>query len=239
MNTTLAISRRELSSFFNSPVAYIVLCAFLLVAGFLYFSSVFVGGQASLRFLFSIAPWIFMFFAPAVTMRLVAQEKKSGTMELLLTLPIEDWQVVVGKYLAALGLVAVALLLTLPYAFTISSLTAQPNTFDWGPVIGGYLGLMLMGGAFTAVGLWASALSKDQIVGAIVAFVMCLGFMLVDKVAIFFPDALAGLLQFLSVDYHFENIARGVFDTRDLLFYFSLIAIGLLMTTRTLATARR
>ncbi len=239
MNTTLAIARRELSTFFNSPIAYIVLCAFLVVAGGLFFIGVFPGGQATLRPFFGLAPVLFVFFMPAVTMRLLAEEKQRGTIELLLTLPVEDWQVVIGKFVAALGLVGVGLLFTVPYAFSIASLTEQPSSFDWGPVFGGYVGLVLMASSFLAVGLWASALSKNQIVGFIVGLLLCFGFYFVDKLAIFFPDALGEALQFLSVDYHFDNIARGVLDTRDLLFYFSLTAIGLVLTTRTLATSRR
>ncbi len=239
MNTTFAIARRELSAFFNSPIAYIVICGFLLVAGWLYFGTVFLGGQASMRAFFSIAPVLFVVFAPAVTMRLIAEEKKSGTLELIFTMPVEDWQVVVGKFLAALGLVCVGLLFTLPYAFTISSLTAQPNTFDWGPVFGGYLGLVLMAASFLAIGLWASALSRNQIIGFIVGLLLCFGFYFVDKLAILMPVSIAEVLQWLSVDYHFENIARGVLDTRDLLFYLSLTAIGLLLTTQTLSASRR
>ena len=239
MNGSLAIARRELSAFFNSPIAYIVLCGFLLVAGWLYFSTLFLGGQASLRGFFSIAPVLFVVFAPAVTMRLIAEEKKAGSLELLLTWPLEEWQVVLGKFAAALGLVAVGLAFTLPYAFTVSSLTAQPGTFDWGPVVGGYVGLLLMAASFLAVGLWASAVSKNQIVAFIAGLLLCFALYFVDKVAPLFPDAIAGLLQYLSVDYHFENVARGVLDTRDLLFYASLTAGALLLTTRTLAAARR
>lgn len=239
MGTTVAIARRELSTFFNSPIAYIVLSGFLLVAGWLYFGTLFLGGQASLRGFFSIAPLLFVFFTPAMTMRLIAEEKKSGTLELLLTLPIDDWQVVVGKFLAALGTVAVGLACTLPYAVTVSSLTAQPDTFDWGPVAGGYAGLLLMAASFLAIGLWASALSKNQIVGFIVGLLLCFGFYFVDKVAVLFPSGVAELLQFLSVDYHFENVARGVLDTRDVLFYLSLTAAGLVLTTRALALSRR
>ena len=154
-------------------------------------------------------------------------------------MPIDDWQVVAGKFLAALATVAVGLACTFPYALTVSSLTAQPDTFDWGPVFGGYAGLLLMAASFLAIGLWASALSKNQIVGFIVGLLLCFGFYFVDKVAVLFPAGLAELLQFLSVDYHFENVARGVLDTRDVLFYLSLTFAGLVLTTRSLALARR
>jgi ABC-2 type transport system permease protein len=239
MGTTAAIARRELSTFFNSPIAYIVLSGFLLVAGWLYFGTVFLAQQASLRAFFSIAPLLFVFFIPAMTMRLIAEEKKSGTLELLLTLPVDDYQVVTGKFLAALATVAVGLLCTVPYALTVSSLAAQPGTFDWGPVLGGYAGLLLMASSFLAIGLWASALSRNQIVGFIVGLLLCFALYFVDKVAVLFPAGLAELLQFLSVDYHFENVARGVLDTRDVLFYLSLTTAGLVLTTRSLASARR
>src|SRR5690242_9910871 len=167
MGTTLAVARREFRSFFNSPVAYIVIGVFLVVAGWLYFSTVFIAGQASLRAFFSISPVLFVVFAPAVTMRLLAEERKTGTIELLLTMPLQDWQVVLGKFLAALGMVAVGLAWTLPYPFIVASFTVKGASFDWGPAIAGYLGLLLMASSFLAVGLWASALSKNQIVGFI------------------------------------------------------------------------
>jgi ABC-2 type transport system permease protein len=239
MGTTLAVARREFRSFFNSPVAYIVIGVFLVVAGWLYFSTVFVAGQASLRAFFSIAPVLFVVFAPAVTMRLVAEERKSGTLELLLAMPLRDWEVVAGKFLAALGMVAVGLACTLPYPLTIASFTAEGARFDWGPVVMGYLGLLLMASSFLALGLWASALSRNQIVGFIVGLLLCFGFYFVDKFAFLMPQSVGAVLEYLSVDHHFGNIARGVIDTRDLLYYLSLTAAGLLLTTRQLASSRQ
>ncbi len=239
MSTTLAISRRELRTFFNSPIAYIVLGAFLLVSGWLFFSTLFVAGQASLRGFFGLAPVLFVVLTPAITMRLLAEERKSGTLELLLTLPVHDWQVVLGKYLAALGMVAIGLGCTLPYAMSVSSLTAAGAAFDWGPVIAGYIGLVLLASSLLAVCLWASAMSRNQIVGFVIGLVIAFGFYFIDKFAILFPAAISELLQYLSVDHHFTNIARGVLDTRDLVFYLSLTAAGLVLTTQTLASARR
>lgn len=239
MSPTLALARRELRTFFNSPIAYIVICGFLLVAGWLFFSTLFVGGQASLRGFFVLAPVLFVVFAPAVTMRSVAEERKLGTLELLLTMPLRDWEVVGGKFLGALGMVAVGLACTLPYAFSVAALTAPGASFDWGPVLAGYLGLLLMASAFLALGLFASALSRNQIVGFIIGLLICFAFYLVDKLALFLPASLGELLEYLSVDYHFENIARGVLDTRDLLFYFTLTAAGLLLTMRQLAAVRQ
>lgn len=239
MGTTLAVARREFRSFFNSPVAYIVIGVFLVVAGWLYFSTVFVAGQASLRGFFSIAPVLFVVFAPAVTMRLVAEERKTGTLELLLSMPLRDWEVVAGKFLAALGMVSVGLLWTLPYPLTVAGLTAEGARFDWGPVVMGYLGLLLMASSFLALGLWASAISRNQIVGFIIGLLLCFAFYFIDKFAMVLPESLGELLQYLSVDYHFANIARGVLDTRDLLFYLSLTAVGLALTTRTLGNVRQ
>lgn len=239
MGTTLAVARREFRSFFNSPVAYIVIGVFLTVAGWLYFSTVFVAGQASLRAFFGIAPVLFVVFAPAVTMRLLAEERKSGTLELLLSMPLRDWEVVGGKFLAALAMVAAGLLWTLPYPFTVAAFTAEGARFDWGPVIMGYLGLLLMASSFLALGLWASAISRNQIVGFIVGLLLCFAFYFIDKFAIVLPESVGELLQYLSVDYHFANIARGVLDTRDLLFYVSLTAVGLALTARTLGNVRQ
>ncbi len=238
MEPTLAIARREFRAFFASPIAYVVLGGFLLLSGWLYFSTLFLAGQASLRAFFGFAPVLFVVLVPAITMRAMAEEKKSGTLELLLTLPIDDWQVVVGKFLAALGMIAVGLAWTLPYAFTVAALTAPGTGFDWGPVVAGYLGLVLLAASFIGLGLWGSALSKNQIVGFIVALVLCFAFTFVDKFAALLPESLGQVLQYLSVDYHFDNIARGVIDSRDLVFYASLTLLGLVLTTRAVSAAR-
>ncbi len=239
MSSALAVARREFRTFFQSPIAYIVIGVFLLVAGWLYFSTLFLGGTASLRGFFGIAPVLFVVFVPAVTMRLLAEERKTGTLELLLSMPIKDWEVVAGKFAAALAMVGAGLLWTLPYPLSVSSLTARGVSFDWGPVLGGYFGLLLLASSFLALGLWASALSRNQIIGFIIGLLLCFAFYFVDKVAIFLPSSLSEILQFISVDYHFENIARGVFDSRDVLFYLSLTAVGLMLTTRSLAAARQ
>lgn len=239
MERTLAIAKREFRTFFASPIAYIVLGGFLLLAGWLFFSTLFLAGQASLRGFFGLVPVLFVVLVPAITMRAVAEERKSGTMELLLTLPMEDWQIVAGKFLAALGMVAVGLAWTAPYALSVASLAGPGARFDWGPVFAGYLGLLLLASSFIALGLWGSALSRNQIVGFIVGLVLCFAFTFVDKFAALLPDRLGQALEYLSVDYHFDNIARGVIDTRDLLFYLSLTTLGLVLTTRSLSSARQ
>ena len=236
MPAALAIARRDLKTFFASPIAYVVFGVFLLVGGYLFFGPLFLSGRASMRSYFSLAPVLFVVFIPALTMRLLAEERKSGTLELLLTLPVRDGDVVLGKFLASLAMVAVGLLCTLPYPISLSRLAVTP--FDWGAVAAGYFGLLLMASSFLGLGLWASAMSRNQIVGFIVGLVVCFAFYFVDKFAALFPEQIASVLQYLSVDYHFENIARGVLDTRDLLFYGSLTTIALLFTTRTVAAVR-
>ena len=239
MDTALAIAKREFKTFFQSPLAYIVIGAFLVFSAFFFFVAFFPVGVASMRSFFGLAPLIFMVFVPAVTMRLVAEERKTGTIELLLSMPVKDWQVVAGKFAAALAMLAVGLLWTLPFAFSVSSVTAKGASFDWGPVLGGYFGLLLMASSFIGLGMWGSALSRNQIVGFIVGLVLCAAFSLINRIAIVLPASLGEVFQYLSVDYHFENIARGVFDTRDILFYLSLTAVGLVLTSRSLATARQ
>lgn len=239
MSSVMAVARRELRTFFASPIAYIVLGGWLVLTGWFFFSPLFVAGEASLRGFFFWAPKFFLLLIPAITMRAIAEERKSGTLELLLTMPVQDWQVVVGKFFAALGMVAAGLLFTLPYALTVSSFTAPGAAFDWGPVLAGYVGLLLIAGAFIALGLWASALSKNQIVGFVIGLVVCLAFYFIDKFAVLLPQGLGELIEYVSLDYHFESIARGVFDTRDLLFYVSVTAAGLVLTTQLISNIRQ
>ena len=239
MNSAFAVARRELKTFFASPIAYIVLGGFLVLTGWFYFSPLFLSGEASLRGFFFWASKFFLLLVPAITMRAIAEERKSGTLELLLTMPVQDWQVVVGKFMAALGMVCAGLLFTVPYALTVSSLTATGASFDWGPVMAGYVGLILLASAFIALGLWASALSKNQIVGFVISFVVCFAFYFIDKFAILLPEGLGAIVEYVSLDYHFESITRGVFDTRDLLYYVSITGAGLVLTTQLLSNIRR
>lgn len=230
MGRVLSLARKEMRSYFNSPVAYIVLSVFLVVIGYLYFATLFLSGFASLRNFFSLAPLLLFIFAPALTMRLIAEERKSGTIEPLLTLPITDWQVVLGKFFGAVATMCVGLALTTPYAFSVYILTPDTMTMDIGPVVAGYLALVLMAATFISLGLFASALTKNQIVAFIAGFTLCFFFFVIDKVAIFFPASMAFFLEFLSVDAHFANVARGVIDTRDILFYLSLTSLALIFT---------
>jgi ABC-2 type transport system permease protein len=231
LSNTWTFAQKELRSFFNSAVAYVILTLFLLIAGWFFTSSLFLVNQADLRDVFSvIVPLIYLFFIPAITMRVIAEEKKSGTIELLVTMPVRDVEIVLGKYLATLILLASALTLTFAYPMTIAML-GDP---DGGALIGGYLGLLLMGAAYLAIGTFTSGLTENQIVAFIAGFALIFVFFMLDKVIIFFPGSLASILEYASVTYHFENLARGVIDTRDLVYYGSIITLFLFLAVRTL-----
>lgn len=234
MRNIKIIAKKELQSYFNAPVAYIVIVAFLLVAGFMYWSSLFLMGRADMRTFFAPSPFspsmLLVILAPAVTMRLVAEERKSGTIELLTTLPVKDVEVILGKFLAAFGLVASALSLTLLYAVSVTFL----GDLDWGPVISGYVGMLLFSGALLAVGLYASTLTSNQIVAFIVGFLICAALYFVYWLQFFVPGAIDDLVEFISLGYHLDNMARGVIDSRNVLYFSSLSAGALYLATRAL-----
>lgn len=234
MRNVFAVARREFAAYFYAPVAYVFVVVFLLISGYMFFTELPLAKQADMRAFFSLAPLIFTFFAPLITMGLFAEEKARGTLEMLLALPITDWQVVIGKFLAAMGLVTVSVLLTVPYAIFV----ATHGSLDWGPVIGGYLGLLFMAGGYIAIGLMASTWTKEQIVAAVIGFLICFALFLVGKLLSVLPDWAAHVAQVLSFDYHFQSISRGVIDTRDILYYLSLIGICLLVAQTSLESRR-
>ena len=234
MSPALVISRREIRTYFNSPVAYIVVTVFTVITGYLFFSQLFTEKQAELRAMFGFMPFLFMFMVPAVTMRLLADEKSTGTLELLSTMPVRDWEVVVGKFLAAMALLCTALALTLVFAITVRSL----GPLDRGPAIGGYIGLVLMGGAYVSIGVMTSSFSRNSIVSFIVAFAISFALYLIGRLTQFVPPSLQALTSFLSIDSHFENISRGVIDSRDVIYYFSVIGVCLLIATTALESRK-
>jgi ABC-2 type transport system permease protein len=226
MRQALCITRKELSAYFASPVAYIVIAIFLLVTGWFFFSTFFLFNQASLRTFFGLLPTVFAFVVPAVTMRLLAEEFNIGSYETLLTLPVRFNDVILGKFAAAVGFIAAMLIPTLTYPITVAFLGAM----DWGPVVGGYLGAVLLGAAFSAVGLFASALTRNQIVAFIIGLTVCFSLILVDQMVFFLPRALVGVLSYLAADVHFQNVAKGIIDTRDIVYFLSVCFIGLYAT---------
>lgn len=223
MRKVVPILRRDMFAYFYSPVAYIVISVFLIITGWFFTSEMFIASDSSLRSVFGIIPFIFIFFVPAITMRLMSEEHKSGTAEILFTMPISDLEIVLGKYLAGLGLLAAALLFTIPYGITVTIL-GKP---DIGMMITGYLGLLLMGAAYVAVGVFASTISGNQVISFIIAFLIIFALWLVDKFLVIIPPAIAPFMQYLSIDYHYQNIARGVIDSRDVLYYLSLVVFML------------
>jgi len=234
MSNTLAIARREFASYFNSPIAYIVVTVYLILSGFLYFTELFLNGQADMRGFFSLAPLLFFMITPFLTMRLLAEEKSQGTLELLLTMPVTDWQVVVGKYLASIGLICVLLLLTLAFPITVASL----GPLDKGATVAGYIGMLLMCGTYAAIGLMASSFTKNQIIAALLALFIGFGLYIVGQMVQVMPSWIAPIANAISIHTRFQNIARGVIDTRDLLYYFSMI-FGCLLIAQTTLDSRR
>lgn len=237
MNSIWTIARREYSAYFTSPIAYVYLTTFLVATCWIFFRSFFLIGQADMRVFFSVMPWIFLFFVPAVAMGKWAEERRQGTLEILFTLPIRDRDVVLAKFAASLSLIATALLLTLPIPLSVAGI----GNLDWGPVIGGYLGLVFLGGAFLAIGLVASALTENQIVafiaGVVASFVMMMmGTPLIaGGKAGFFTQA----ISYVGLGTHFESISRGVVDSRDVVYYLSVIGFFLYMNLKVLETKAR
>jgi gliding motility-associated transport system permease protein len=235
MKSIWIIAKREFRTFFDTLAAYILLVVFLGLSGFftwLFGSDVFFVGQATLMPFFSIAYWTLFFFIPALTMKMLAEEKRSGTLELLLTKPITDLQVVVGKFLAVIMLIGVALLLTIPYYISILFL----GPIDHGSVWSGYLGMILMSMAFTSIGLFASSITNNQIVAFLLALFIGVFFLIIfDVLASSFTGTISYFFNYLSLSTHYESISRGVLDSKDLIYFFSITIASLLLADTVLS----
>ena len=233
----LSIFVKELSAFFSSLIGYIVIGMFLVIMGLVMWVfpdySVLNYNYASLDQLFAIAPLIFTFLIPAITMRSFAEENQAGTIELLVTKPLWDWEIIMGKYLACLLLVLFAILPTLLYYYSVYQLGSPPGNLDSGAIMGSYLGLVFLGAAFVAIGMFASSLTNNQIVAFILATFLCFfiywAFFYLSKLPIF-VGRLDDLVQKLGIDYHYNSISRGVVDSRDVLYFISLIAIFIFLS---------
>jgi ABC-2 type transport system permease protein len=230
MGPAITIAKRELGAYFKSPIAYIVLSVFLALSGFLFFNGFFLSGNAHMGGFFGNMPLVLLFFGPAIAMRLLAEERGSGTIELLLTMPVRDWQVVAGKFLAAMGLLTVGLLLTLPFAITVAKL----GPLDRGPVIGGYVGTLLLGGTYLSIGLFASALTRNQIVAFIVGLAICFALFLMGMAG----RGVLHVLEYMSPQFHFAGVQRGVIELRNVVYYLSAIGLALLLTVQVLESRR-
>ncbi len=219
IHTIYVLFKKELLTYFNSPIAYIYIAVFLIVGNWLFMKPFFLLGELSMRGYFNLLPWIFLFLTPAITMRLWSEEKKSGTIEFLLTLPVSNWQLVLAKFFGAFVFLALSLALTLSIPLSLSGL----GSLDLGPVIGGYLAALGLGAAYLSLGLVMSSLTKNQIIALLASLVACFIFFIIgqDFVIASLPQALASICRFLSLGAHFDNITRGVLDSRDLIYYLS------------------
>lgn len=240
-----SIFRKEINAFFSSLVGYIVVGIFLVAMGLWMWvfpaSSILEGGYATLDTLFAMAPMIFLFLIPAVTMRSFAEEKQSGTIELLVTRPLSDWQIVGGKFLACLVLVGFALLPTLLYYITVYQLGETKGNLDSGGIFGSYIGLMFLAGAFVSIGVFASSLTNNQIVAFVLATFLCffvdLAFDALSRLPVFFGKT-DDIVQAIGIQYHYESMSRGVLDTRDIIYFLSVIAVFLAATVLSLGKRR-
>lgn len=228
-----AIMTKELKSYFNSPIAYIVITIFLVFMGFFFFKDFFYFNQAEMRNLFQMMPLMLCFVIPAVTMRLLSEERQSGSFEILMTLPVSSRDIALGKFLAGTIFSVVMISPTLIYLVTVVMLGAP----DFGPVFGGYIGVILLSAAYTSIGLLASSFTRNQIISFISAWAACFALWLIDKAVIFLPSKL-GFISYFGTDYHFQNIAKGLIDSRDIIYFISICALSLMFTVKLIEERR-
>lgn len=240
----LSIFRKEVNLFFSSLIGYIVIGVFLVVLGLFMFvfpdTSLLNYGFATLDQLFSLAPNIFVFLIPAITMRTFAEEQQSGTIELLITRPISDWQIILGKFLASFTLVAFALIPTLLYYYTVYELGAPRGNLDAGGILGSYVGLLFLASGFVAIGVFASAITRNQIVAFLAATALCFwffwGFDYLSRLPIFIGQG-DDIVQMMGMLYHYDSLSRGVIDSRDVIYFLSTTGFFLFLSM--LALERR
>lgn len=229
MKSIWIITKKELTEYFDSLMAYVLIVLFLGFSGFftwLFGNDIFSIGQASLIIFFQWAFWTLFFFIPGITMKSLSEENNSGTIEMLTTKAVSDWQIVVGKFFSAWLLVIIALVLTLPYYFTVSKL----GNVDHGAIIGGYLALILISGVYISIGIFASGISKNQIIAFLLTLFIAIFFQLLfEMLSANMLGPIGNILSFLSINTHFMSMSRGVIDSRDLIYFLSMIFTGLIL----------
>lgn len=239
-----SLYRKEISSFFSSVTGYLVAGVFLVLTGlFLWVipgqMNILFGGYASLDSLFYLAPWLYLFLVPAVTMRLFADEKRTGTMELLYTRPISEWHIVMAKYLAGFTLVVISLLPTLVYFYSVIQLGNPVGNIDFGGTWGSFIGLLFLSGIYVAIGVFCSSLTDNQIVSFIMAvvlsFVFYYGFEALSQMV---SGSSQSLIVFMGIDEHYQSMSRGVLDSRDVLYFLSMITLFLYLTRTVLSSKK-
>ena len=231
MSTIYTIFKKEFLGYFTSPMAYIFLVVFSLTNGYFFSNTFFLIGQSDLRSLFNIIPMVYLFFIPAITMSLIAKEKNAGTMEVLCTLPIKDYALIIGKFLSSISLIIVGLFFTSIHFITLMKFGTN---IDYGAIFTGYLGLFFVGALYASIGTFASSLFDNQVISFIVAVFIVMIFFLFDKLLIFVPSFIAGFIQYLSVGFHASSISRGVIDSRNIIYFISVIGFFLFMTIQIL-----
>ncbi len=234
MSNTMTIAGRQFRSYFNGAVAYIVLCLVMLALGFWFWKTFFLFNKATAREMFDSLRGILAFAVPALTMGLLAEEKRTGTIELLITMPVRDWEVIVGKFLGVLGLFGVLLVLTLPYPISVATL----GPVEWGPVATGYFGLLLQGAAMMAVGLMMSSFTDNQLIALFSALAITVPLAFLHLLLPLIPTAMASVFEWLSFNYHFDAMARGVVDVRNVFYFLSLTGFSLMVAFRALESRR-
>jgi ABC-2 type transport system permease protein len=241
----IALLKKELSSFFASLTGYLIIIIFLIIIGL--FTWVFPGqfnlldvGYSNIDTLFILSPWIFLFLVPAVTMRLISEEKKTGTLDILLTRPISDFKIVFAKFLTGFFLVIVALIPTSVYYFTIYYLGNPIGNIDTGATLGSYIGLLFLASIYVSIGLYASSLTDNQIIafliGAVLCFIFFFGFDAIGSLPLF--SSISSLIYNLGISEHYKSISRGVIDSRDIVYFISIIAIFILLTKTKLSSRK-
>ncbi len=223
-----AVIKKELKSYYNSTMGYIITIVFLGLSSWLFFKTFFLYGEASMRSYFNMMPVIFMLFIPAITMRQWAEERKLGTIEVLFTLPLKDTEILLGKFFASFVFLVIMLVLTITIPISISFI-GKP---DFGEILTGYIGSLLLGAAYLSIGLFASSLTSSQIVAFILGLLFSFALFIVGEsfVTMTLPPAIAPIVRYFGLGYHFDSIARGVIDMRDLIYYLSVIVIFLYLT---------
>ena len=224
MNNAWIIAKKEMKSYLNSPASYIVLFVFLIISSWFFASPLFLINQAVMDSLFNIIPIVFVFFIPAITMNLISREKDNGTIECLTTFPLTDQEIVIGKFISSLVLIGIGLLVSMIHFLTIVILG---ENVDFGASICGYLGLFLMGAAYSAIGIFSSTLSSNQIIAFIIALLIIFFLFILQFILFFLPQGMGAFFQYISSDHHFSNMARGIIDSRNLIYFGSIIAVFL------------
>lgn len=240
----LSIYKKEIRSFLSSLIAYVVIIVFLLIIGLFAWifadGNILAQGRANLDILFFLAPWVFTFLISAITMRSFAEELKQGTYEILSTKPITDLQIILGKFFASVTLVIFALLPTFIYVYSVYQLGSPQGNLDMGAIMGSYLGLLCLGMSYVSIGLFASVITPNQIVAFILGLFLCfffyVGFDQMSNLGVF--GGLDSFIQSLGIQYHYDSISRGVVDTRDLIYFLSVVSVFLGLTSLILTSKK-